>query len=416
MSKNLAYSPENQTDWIAAIRKLPKTDIHLHLDGSIRLETIIELAKSQKIHLPSYSPEGLKELVFKSNYKNLEEYLKTFGYSCSVMQTPESLERISFELAQDNQNEGVRYIEIRFAPQLLINQNQNFETILLAVDRGLKKAEQEFNQKKSVQEGIEPPFRYGIIICALRNFGPWSEYYTKLISSFPYSNNTAICAMASLEAAHTAVHLKKNLGLPIVAFDLAGAEANHPASVHERAFQYIHKHFIAKTVHAGEAYGPESIFQAITKLHANRIGHGYFLFEKERIQDPTIRDKEDYVNKLVEFIAAQRITLEVSLTSNLQTLPHIKEVKNHNFGKMLEKKLSVSLCTDNRTVSNTTVTDEWIKAIQGFQMKAKQIRSVVIYGFKRSFFPGSYLEKRNYVRQCLDYYDKIASTYPFLQE
>jgi hypothetical protein len=152
------------------IRKIPKTDLHLHLDGSVRIGTIAEIAKQEQIELPSYTVEGLNELVFKEKYASLEEYLKTFGYSCAVMQKPEYLERIAYELALDNQAEGVRYIEVRFAPQLHINKTMDMQRVLDSVDKGLLRAQQEFNQRPEVKNRTEPPFYYGIIVCAMRSF------------------------------------------------------------------------------------------------------------------------------------------------------------------------------------------------------------------------------------------------------
>ena len=167
-----------------------------------------------------------------------------------------------------------------------------------------------------------------------------------------------------------------------------------------------------KTVHAGEGFGPESIFQAITELHADRIGHGYFLFDTTKIENPTIKDKEKFVADIAQYIADRRITIEICLTSNLQTNPDVKEIKNHTFGKMLDYHLSTTFCTDNRTVSKTTVTNEIMLALENFKISKKDLRNSIIYGFKRSFFPGRYHDKRAYVRKCLNQYDKVISDHP----
>lgn len=405
-------SRDDQTRIEAIIKRIPKNDLHLHLDGSVRLETIIELSKKEGIALPSFTVEGLNELVFKDQYASLGEYLKTFGYSGAVMQKPEYLEQIAYELAVDNQNEGVRYIEVRFAPQLHINETMNMEMVLKSVNAGLAKAEIEFNRRPEVKNQDEPPFHYSIIVCAMRDFGPWSFFFRNFINSFSYSSRNEICRMASLELAKGAVQIRDNLGLPIMAFDLAGAEAGNPAADHWKAFQYVHEAFMHKTVHAGEDYGPESIFQAITDLHADRIGHGYFLFDTSKIKNPKIKDKEGYVSDIAQYIADRRITIEICLTSNLQTNPSVQQIKNHTFSKMLESRLSTTFCTDNRTVSKTTVTKEIMLALNNFVMDKKVLRNSIIYGFKRSFFPGRYQQKRNYVRQCLNYYDKIAAELP----
>lgn len=393
------------------IKAIPKTDIHLHLDGSVRLETLVDIAKKENIELPSYTVEGLNELVFKDYYDNLQEYLKTFGYSCAVMQKPEYLEQIAYELAQDNQNEGVRYIEVRFAPQLHINKNMDMERVIDCVNKGFLRAQKEFNQKPEIQSGTEPPFYYAIIVSALRSFGSYSEYYANFLNSLLYADKKIISSLCSLELAQGAVKIRDSLGIPIVGFDLAGAEKGNPAKDHWRAFQYAHENFMAKTVHAGEAYGPTSIFQAITELHADRIGHGFYLFDISKIEGTGRANKEKYIEQLIQYIANRRVTIEVCLTSNLQTIPGLN-IKNHNFKRMLENKLSASICTDNRTVSKTTVTDEILLALEHFEIEPKTLYNIIVYGFKRSFFPGSYTKKREYVRQCIDYYERIVSNTP----
>lgn len=396
------------------IRKIPKNDLHVHLDGSVRPSTIIEISKKEKLELPSYEVDGLNTLLFKDEYANLEEYLTTFPYSCAVMQKPEYLERIAYEFAIDNQKEGVRYVEVRFAPQLHINDNQDMETVLKAVNDGLERAQKEFNLRPEIQNGEEPPFYYGIIVCAMRNIGPWSHYYTNFLKSLTHSDISDICRLASLELAKGAIQIRDNQGIPIAGFDLAGAEAGYPAADHWESFLYAHQNFLPKTVHAGEAYGPESIFQAITDLNADRIGHGYYLFDTEKIEDPRIIDKERYVADLSQYIADRRITIEVCLSSNMQTNPTIKNIKNHAFGKMLQQKLCTTFCTDNRTVSKTTVTNEILLAMKSFKLAHQSLKDCISYGFKRSFFPGKYATKRDYVRQCLNYYEKVTAGIPEL--
>ena len=390
------------------IYKIPKTDLHCHLDGSIRIETILDIAQKEKIFLPSDSVAGLNTLLFKDNYNNLEEYLKTFGYSTAVLQTPENLERIAYELGQDAQDEGVRYLEVRFAPQLHINHYMDMEQVLVSVNKGLEKAKNEFNTKPEIQEHNEPPFAYGIIVCALRSFGPFSEYYKQFIDTLSFSDPKTVFSLCSLELAKGAVYIRDKLGIPIVAFDLAGAEKGNPAKDHWEAFQFVHANFMAKTVHAGEAYGAPSIFQAITELHAERLGHGYYLFDEDKIDDPNIVDKKAYIHNLVQHIADRRISIEVCLTSNMQTNPAIGEVKNHAFKEMLKNRLSATFCTDNRTVSKTTVTKEILLGIENFNLSPHRLKNLIIYGFKRSFYFGSYMEKRKYVRQCIDFYESLV--------
>ena len=391
------------------IQRIPKTDLHLHLDGSIRLGTIAELGQRDGVTLPSYTADGLDELVFKTHYRNLEEYLTTFGYSTAVMQSPENIERIAYELAVDNQRENVRSIEVRFAPQLHINKTMDMRRVLESVDKGLARATSEFNQRPEIKEGWEPPFKYGIIVCAMRSFNEhFSDYYANFVNVHSYSTIKSIRELASFELAQGAVRIRDQQGIPIVGFDLAGAENGFPAREHRRAYQFAHQHFMAKTVHAGEAYGAPSIFQAITDLHADRIGHGYYLFNIEKIEnDESIPDKALYIEELCNYIAAHRITIEVCLTSNMQTNPTIGDLKNHAFQHMIARELSVTLCTDNRTVSKTSVSKETLLALRNFNITDKQFKNLIIYGFKRSFFHDSYANKRKWVRQCIEHYEEV---------
>lgn len=392
------------------IERLPKTDLHVHLDGSMRIPTLIELAHGANVELPSQTESGLKETVFKSQYKDLQEYLAGFLLTVQVMQNTENLERIAYEFTQDNIAENVRYLEVRFAPQLHISDQLSMVEVLDAVTKGMDRAKNEHNQ--NVNEDNDLPFEYGIIVCALRWFNQhMSPYYNKLFSVMSYAKTKDVFAAASLELARAAVDIIDNRGLPIVGIDLAGAEAGNPSSDHNKAFEYAHDHFLKKTVHAGEAYGPESIFQALTACHANRIGHGTHLFQPEKIQDPEIADPQKYVHRLIEYIASTRTTIEVNLTSNLQTLPEIESVSDHPFRHMIDHNLSASICTDNRLVSNTTVTNELQLAVDGLSLGPRQLKNIIIAGFKGSFFPGSYTEKRMYVRKVLNRYEALEKEF-----
>lgn len=391
------------------IARLPKTDLHVHLDGSVRIPTLIELARAGGVTLPSYTEAGLRETVFKARYTDLPDYLRGFQYCTSVMQTREQLERIAYELAEDNQAEGVRYIEVRFAPQLHAHPGLNMIDAVHAVDKGLKRATVEFNTRPEIVSGSEPPFKYGIIVCAMRYFeASFSEYYRSFLDLHNYFRGEEAYTLASLDLVRAAAHARHEEGLPVVGVDLAGPEKGYPPQAHREAYQYAHRMFLNTTVHAGEDYGPESIFQAITYLHADRIGHGTHLLNPESIRDPAIVDREQYVEKLARFIANRRITLEVCLTSNSQTHETYRDLAQHPFGMMMEHKLSVTLCTDNRTVSRTTVTDEIYKAVTTFGLTLKDVKNILVYGFKRSFYPGEYTEKRAYVRANMDFFDRLT--------
>jgi adenosine deaminase len=395
------------------LERVPKTDLHVHLDGSLRINTLIELAKEYKVKLPSYTESGLKETVFKDNYNNLVEYLHGFSFTCAVMQTPESLERIAYELAQDNILENVRYLEVRYAPQLHINDKMtSIDIIISSVNNGLKKAADEHNNSDNVKNGIDIPFKYGIIVGAMRFFNEhFSQYYAKLVESLPHLRRKDVFSCASLELAHAAVKVRDEHKIPVVGFDLCGPEAGFPANDHARAYKYAHKNFLGKTVHAGEAYGPESMFQAITDCHANRLGHGTFLFDHKAITDPDIKNPKEFCNSLSEYIARRRITIESCPTSNLQTIPEIKDIKDHPIKKMIEKRFSVSIGTDNRLVSSTTVTDELKKVIKNIDVTKKQLRDLVISGFKGCFYYGSYAEHRDFVRTAMNKYFELEKEY-----
>jgi adenosine deaminase len=387
------------------IARLPKSDLHLHLDGSLRLSTLLELAKTHRVPLPSETETGLLELVFKRAYANLPEYLKGFELTVAVLQDAESLERAAYELCVDCRAENVFYVEVRFAPQLHVHGDFSVREVLRAVCRGLARAKREINADPDVVRGAVPRFEAGVIVCALRFFLPqFSEHYRAYFAALPSASPEEIYALASLELTRASIAAAEEDGLPVVGFDLAGQERGFPAKAHQAAYQLAHEHFLGKTVHAGEDYGPESIFQAITDCHADRIGHGTWLFSKKHIRDRSITDKQAFIDKLSRYVAERRITLEVCLTSNQQTIPELRDdLSKHPFGKMRAARCSVTLCTDNRLVSRTTMTDEVEKAVQAFGLEPRGLKDVLIYGFKRSFFPGSYPDKRDWVRSVLDY-------------
>ncbi len=389
------------------IDEIPKTDLHVHLDGSLRINTLLELSKEMGLELPSETTEGLKETVFKERYMDLNDYLEGFKYTCAVLQTREALERAATELAEDNIAEGVYYLEVRFAPQLHVHNDLTIPEILRAVCKGLERAKIRFNRQKEVKEKKRPQFHYGIIVCAMRYFNEYfSPYYKKILEVHHYSPLKKTYGLSSMELCLAAVKVRDEEGLPIVGFDLAGREDGYPADDHIEAFHYAHKNFIKKTVHAGEAYGPESIFQAITDLYADRIGHCYHLFSPHFITNPNI-NRQQYIQHLAEYIADRRITIEICLTSNMQTNPYLRYLDDHTLRKMLDYRMSVTICTDNRLISNTTVSNELKIAISNFDLSPKMLRNIVMYGFKRSFFPGNYKEKREYVHNILNYYEEL---------
>jgi adenosine deaminase len=396
----------------AFIHEMPKSDLHLHLDGSLRIPTLIEMAKKGNIKMPSYTEEGLRELVFKSSYANLGEYLHGFQYTCSALRDLENIERVAYELAIDNQNENVYYIEARFAPQLMMDAERGLtmETVMDAAYKGFERAKKEHNNRPEVKNGTRPEFHYGIISCAMRKFGPkgYSPFYSNFYKMMEYSPEMEVIKSAALQMVKAAVKIRDEKGIPIVSIDLAGQEHGYPPGKFREVYAYAHKNFMHKTVHAGEAYGAESIFQAITECYADRIGHGYYLFDEDKIVDERITDKRKYLSELITFVADKRTTIEVCLTSNLQTNPEIKDIKNHNFRHMLANRMSVTICTDNRLVSDTSVSREYKLAVDNFEIQPKHLKDVVAYGFKKSFFAGEYITKRNWAKNVMMYFDEVA--------
>ncbi|MBL7033365.1 MAG: adenosine deaminase, partial [Candidatus Delongbacteria bacterium] len=267
-NSNPTVTDTEATPTLKYIESLPKVELHCHLDGSIRLKTMIELARQNNVDLPSYDPDELKRILrLGQNYKNLEDYLKVFDYTLSVMQGKDELYRTAWELAEDAAAENCRHLEVRYSPILHIKKRLGLTEVMEAVLEGLADAGRRFN------------IHTGVIVCGIRNINPETSM-----------------RLAELSVAY------KNRG--VVGFDLAGVEHNFPAKDHVEAFYLIHNNNINCTVHAGEAYGPESIHQALHYLNAHRIGHG-------------TRLKED--GDLLNFVNDRRIPIEMCPTSNVQT-------------------------------------------------------------------------------------------------
>lgn len=317
------------------IAQLPKTDLHIHLDGSLRPETMIELARKQKTYLPSYDAEELRQyLTVQGKVENLEKYLEKFEITLSVLQDREALHRAAFEIAEDAARDNVRYIEVRYSPILHQKKGLELEEIVDSVIAGLREAERHYN------------IRTGVIICGIRSINP----------------------RTSLLLAELAVFYK---GKGVVGFDLAGAEYNYPAKDHVKAFYKVRNNNINTTLHAGEAFGPASIHQAIHYCGAHRIGHGTRLIEDE---------------DLLNYVRDHRIPLEICLLSNVQTQT-VASLEAHPFKYYLDKQLRVTLNTDNTLISGTSMTNELHLAVTTFALNKAQLMKVILNGFKSVFLP-----------------------------
>lgn len=377
------------------LSQIPKVDLHCHLDGSLRVETLKELARDRQIRqiaeeedfiLPdsSLSVDELHGLILPSKENmSLVEYLKAFDYTKSVLQTPESLERTAYELAVDCAKENVWYVEARFAPMQHINRFQDGFDVLAAVDRGLEQAEKE----------IGGNFRTAIVVCAMRNYHKsLSAFHERVSRYFTFSTEKELAQSIALETARLTVRSRRRGLDRVVGFDLAGAERNYPPSHYTEAFYEIINNMLHITVHAGEAFGPDSIKQAVTYLNAIRIGHGTRLLEEGK-------------GALFEFLKDNRICVEVSLTSNLDT-GAVKTIEEHPFREFLAEQLRVTLCTDNRLVSDTNMSHEFALATQAFGLTPAEIRRTSLYGFKSTFLP--YEERRSLLIEARKKLDSLG--------
>ncbi len=335
-------------------RALPKTDLHVHLDGSLRLETILDLARAEKVELPANDVEGLRAAIgCGNNFGSLVEYLRGFDITLRVMQTEAALERIAFELAEDAHRENVRYMEVRYAPMLHTQRGLKLTKVVEAVLDGLRRARETYGIKANV------------IVCGIRNISAESSYQ-----------------MAELAVAYK--------GRGVVGFDLAGAEADFPAKHHRAAFQLVRDNNINCTIHAGEAYGPESIAQAIHVCGAHRIGHG-------------CRLRED--GDLLHYLNDHRVPLECCPSSNVQT-GAVKDLASHPIKLYFDLGLRVTVNTDNRLITDTSVSKELYLVHSKMGVPFADIKSMILAGFKSSFQP--FHEKQAALRRVgaeLDKYD-----------
>lgn len=295
-----------ESNYLAAI---PKAELHLHLDGSVRPTTVLELAKENHVPIPSDDLTRLEAyLEADDGTRSLVEYISYFELPIAVMQTVPALERTTYELCLDLASDGVRYAEIRFGPWLHVQRGLSLSEIIRAVLQGWKAGQKE--------TGIAG----GIIVTALRDMPP--------------AQNVALAQVAG--------HF---VGEGVVGFDLAGDEAGHPPVLHEDAFRVARSLGLNLTIHAGEAAGPESVRQAIA-MGAVRLGHG-------------VRAQEDA--EVLSMIRDQGIQLDTAPTSNAHTRA-VRRYEDHPVKRFHESGIKVTISTDSRTVSQITLTQEMQKA------------------------------------------------------
>ena len=316
------------------LRRLPKAELHCHLDGSVRPSTLIELAREYSVALPVQSADELRDYMLVDDAETLEEYLARFEVTISVLQTAEAIERVAYELGEDAAKDGVRYIEVRNAPILNSRLKLSSAEALEAQLRGLARAEADF--------GIVARS----IVISIRQSSP----------------------MVSLDVARLAVEYRDR---GVVAFDLAGGELGFPAAAHAMAFAYARENNLAVTVHAGEGDGAGSVKQAVHACCANRIGHATRL-----IEDPD----------LMQYVNDRRIGLEICLTSNVHT-GAAASYELHPLRAYFDQGMNVTLNTDNRLMSGTTLTDEYLYAAKYLDFTFDELCTLSLNGFESAFLP-----------------------------
>jgi adenosine deaminase len=316
------------------LHALPKAELHVHLDGSLRPATMLELARERGVELPADSSDTLATAMVAEDAGDLEAYLKRFAWTLSVMQDAEALERIAYELALDHHAENVRHVEVRWCPKLNTEGGLGLDEALLAPIRGLRRAEGE--------TGIS----WGVIVCALRH---WD-------------------VAVSCELAELAVACRSE---GVVAFDLAAGESGNPAADHAAAFTIAARGDLSRTVHAGEAWGADSIRQALVEGRAHRIGHGTRLHEDAQLE---------------RYVRDHRVCLEVCLTSNVQT-GAAASLAEHPARRYFDLGIPISLATDNRLVSGTTLAREYELAHAHLGFTPGELATVTRTGFEHAFLP-----------------------------
>jgi adenosine deaminase len=315
------------------LRRWPKAELHVHLDGSLRPATMLDLAQERGVHLPADTPHALARAMAGTHAKSLEEYLSKYELTLAVMQTAAALERIAYEFVLDVAAEHVRYVEVRYSP-LLHHPALSLPDAIEAPLRGFGRAAAETGTK------------VGVVVCAIRTLPP----------------------ARSVELAEAAVDY---CGAGVVGFDLAGAERGHAAADHRPAFALAARGGLACTCHAGEGDGPQSIGQALHACGAQRIGHGTRLGE-----DPT----------LLAEVVERRIPLEMCLTSNVHTRT-VPSISAHPLRRYLEQDVVVTLNTDGRLMDGVTLTDEYYLAHTALGLGRGDLVRLVLNACESAFLP-----------------------------
>jgi adenosine deaminase len=339
----------SNTPSVDQIKRLPKALLHDHLDGGLRPETIIEIA--QKIgykKLPTQDPKKLAEWFEEScNSHSLVRYLETFSHTIAVMQTQEAIIQVARECAIDLARDGVVYAEVRGAPELFTEQGLTLDQVVEATIEGYKQGVAE-----AAKEGNK--IRVESLLCGMRQ------------------NNR------SQEAAAAVVKYRDK---GVVGFDIAGPEDGFPPTNQIDTFGYLRKENAHFTIHAGEAYGLPSIWEAIQICGAERLGHGVRI-----VDDIDFSGDKPKLGLLASYVRDRRIPLELCPTSNLQT-GAAKTYAEHPIGVLSKLRFRVTLNTDNRLMSNTSMSHEMSQCVKSFDWKFVDLQRVTVNALKSSFIP-----------------------------
>lgn len=316
------------------VRRLPKAELHVHFDGSLRPETMIDLARTARVELPTRDPEALRRHMLVDDASDLEGYLQRFEITIALLQSPEAIERVAYEMVEDAARDHLRLLEVRYCPELSTRGGLSVDEAIAAEWRGLSRGARDF--------GV----RTGIINCSLRHYDP----------------------AVSLRLAERSV---ANRAQGVIGFDLAGGERGRRPGLHRAAFDVAQAGGLGITVHAGEAAGAQSVAEAVQLCHANRLGHGTRLRE-----DPALQD----------YVRDRRILVETNLTSNVQTRA-VARVADHPVRGYFDAGLNVTLCTDSWLMSGTSLSREYWLAHTELGFTRTEIDRLILNAFESSFLP-----------------------------
>jgi adenosine deaminase len=313
-------------------RRLPKAELHVHLDGCLRAATMLDLAAAADVALPADTSTDLARWMVVADARHLDDYLTRFETTIALLQDPDAIERVAYEMVADAAADGVRYLEVRYCPFLSTRRGLSMDDAVRAEWRGLQRGARDF--------GVVAR----IINCSLRSYDP----------------------ERSVAIAEHSVRMRDH---GVVGFDLAGSEAGHPPQVHREAFDVAARGGLGITVHAGEAAGWESIFEAIHSCRANRIGHGTRLYENP---------------ELLRYVRDRRICLEINITSNVQTRV-VSQAAEHPVRRYYDAGVAVTLCTDSWLMGGVTLSDEYLTARRELGFPDDALDAMALMGFEFAF-------------------------------